>query len=97
MLDDQLAQILHKSIQPYQESGDKVMMLEPTLSERIYTRLLEYVHRCDAESIPAIILVARELRPLFEKLFKASIPNMHFLCTEEIPEDRQVVLNAKIG
>jgi flagellar biosynthesis protein FlhA len=97
MLDDGLAQILHKSIQPYQDGGEKVMMLEPTLSERIYTRLLEYVHRCEAESIPAVMLVARDLRPLFERLFKASIPNMHFLSTEEIPEDRQVILNAKIG
>jgi len=97
MLDDNLAQILHKSIQPSQEGGEKVMMLEPTLSERIYTKLLEYVQRCEIDSIPAIMLVTKELRPLFEKVFKGAIPSMHFLSTEEIPDDRQITLTAKIG
>lgn len=97
VLEDSLAQILHKSIQPTQEGGERIMLIEPTLSERIYTKLLEYVQRCDVESIPAVMLVARELRPLFEKLFKSSIPSMHFLSTEEIPEDRKITLTAKIG
>jgi flagellar biosynthesis protein FlhA len=97
VLEDDLAQILHKSIQPSQEVGEKVMMLEPGLTERIYTRILEYVRRCEVEAIPAVLLITRDLRPLFEKMFKASIPGMHFLSTEEIPEDRQITLIAKIG
>ncbi len=97
VLEDELAQILHKSIQPSQDIGEKVMMLEPSLTERIYTRMLEYVRKCEVESIPAVMLITRELRPLFEKLFKASIPNVHFLSAEEIPEDRQIILIAKIG
>lgn len=97
VLEDDLAQILHKSIQPSQELGEKVMMLEPSLTERIYTRMLEYVRKCEIESMPAVILLARDLRPLFEKLFKASIPGLHFLSTEEVPEDRQITFIAKIG
>lgn len=97
VLDDNLAQILHKSIQGNQESGERVMMLEPSLSERIYSKLLEYVQRCEAESMPAVLLVVKELRPMFERLFKATIPSIHFISTEEIPEDRQITLTDRIG
>lgn len=97
VLDDNLAQILHKSVQANQENGERTMMLEPGLSERIYSRLLEYVHKCEVESTPAILLIVRELRPVFERLFKATIPNMHFISTDEIPDDRQIALNEKIA
>lgn len=97
VLEDELAQILHRSIQPNQESGEKIMVIEPTLSERIYTKLLEYLQRCEMESIPAVLLVAKELRPLFEKLYKSGIPSMHFLSTDEVPDDKQITFMAKIG
>ncbi|MHB1948800.1 MAG: flagellar biosynthesis protein FlhA [Gammaproteobacteria bacterium] len=97
VLDNDLAQILHKSIQQGQESGEKTMVLEPSLTERLYTKLLEYVHKCEVESIPAIMLVTNELRGLVEKLIKPSIPNMHFLAHNEIPDDRQLNIIAKIG
>lgn len=97
VFDKELAQILHKSIQQNQETGEKMINLEPTLSERIYTKLLEYVQRCESESLPPILLVASELRALVEKLFKPSIPNMHILSHEEIPENRQLTMLAKIG
>ena len=97
VLDDNLAQILHKSIQGNNENGGRAMMLEPSLSERIYSRLLEYVQKCEAESNPAVLMVVKELRPIFERLFKNTIPSMHFVSTDEIPEDRQIMLTEKIG
>lgn len=97
VFDNDLAQILHKSIQQGHESGEKMMVIEPSLTERIYTKLLEYVHKCEVESLPAIMLVNNELRGLVEKLFKPSIPNMHFLAHNEIPDDRQLNIVAKIG
>ncbi len=97
VLDDNLAQILHKSLQGHQETGEKTMMLEPSLSERIYAKLLEYVQKCEVESLPAVLLVVRELRPMFEKLFKGTIPSMHFISTDEVPEDRQITLIDRIG
>ena len=96
-LDNDLAQILHKSIQQNQEAGEKMIVIEPTLTERIYTKLLEYVRKCEIESIPAIMLVSTELRGLLEKLFKSGIPNIHFLTHSEIPDDRQLSIIAKIG
>jgi flagellar biosynthesis protein FlhA len=97
VLDSDLAQILHKSIQQTQETSDKMVVLEPSLTERIYTKLLEYVRTCEIESLPAIILVTSELRSLLEKLFKPGIPNMHFLSHNEIPDDRRLSVVAKIG
>lgn len=97
VLDQDLAQILHKSIQQKHEIGDKMMVLEPSLTERIYSKLLEYVRKCEIESIPAIMLASNELRALLEKLFKPGIPNMHFLAHNEIPDDRQLSIIAKIG
>ncbi|MDR3476542.1 MAG: flagellar biosynthesis protein FlhA [Gammaproteobacteria bacterium] len=97
VLDNDLAQILHKSIQQNQEAGDKLVVLEPSLTERIYTKLLEYVRTCEVESMPAIILVTSELRSLLEKLFKPGIPNMHFLSHNEIPDDRRLSVVARIG
>lgn len=97
VLDNDLAQILHKSIQQNQEVGEKMVVLEPTLTERIYSKLLEYVRRCEIDSIPAIILATSEMRGLLEKLFKPGIPNMHFLAHTEIPDDRQLSVIARIG
>lgn len=97
VLDNDLAQILHKSIQQNHEAGDRMVVLEPTLTERIYSRLLEYVQKCEIDSVPAIMLVTGELRGLLEKLFKPGIPNIHFLSHNEIPDDRHLNIIAKIG
>lgn len=97
VLDNDLAQILHKSIQQNHEAGEKMIVLEPTLTERIYTRLLEYVRKCEIDAIPAIILASNDIRGLLEKLFKPVIPNLHFLANSEIPDDRQLSVIAKIG
>ncbi len=98
VFDNELAQILHKSIQQAQDgTGERMVVLEPSLTERIYVRLLEYVRQCELESMPSIVLVTRELRGMLEKLFKPGIPSMHFLSHNEIPDDRQLNVIAKIG
>lgn len=97
VIDNELAQILHKSIQHNQESGEKLVVLEPSLTEKLYTKMLEYVRKCEMDSVPSIILASNELRGLLEKLFKPSIPTMHFLAHNEIPDDRQLSIVAKIG
>ncbi len=93
----ELAQILHKSIQQKQEMGERMIVLEPTLTERIYSKLLEYVHKCEVDAMPAIMLVADEMRGLLEKLFSPGIPTLHFLSHNEVPDDRQLNVLAKIG
>ncbi len=97
VLDNDLAQILHKSIQQNHEAGERLVVLEPSMTEKLYTKLLEYVRRCELDSTPSIVLVASELRGMLEKLFKPTIPNMHFLAHNEIPDDKQLSVVAKIG
>ncbi len=97
VLDNDLAQILHKSIQQAPEIGERSVVIEPSLTERIYSRMLEYVQKCEIDSLPAIMLVNTELRGLLERLFKPGIPNIHFISHSEIPEDRQLNVVAKIG
>jgi flagellar biosynthesis protein FlhA len=97
VLDNDLAQILHKSIQQHHDGNEKIVVLEPTLTEKLYTKMLEYVCKCEMESMPSIMLVTNELRGLLEKLFKPGIPTMHFLAHSEIPDDRQLNVIAKIG
>ena len=97
ILDADLAQILHKSIQQNHELGEKMVVLEPSLTERIYSKLLEYVRKCEIDSIPAIMLASSDLRGLLEKLFKPGVPSIHFLSHNEIPDDRQLSVVAKIG
>lgn len=97
VVDQELAQLLHKSMQGENQAGERGMALEPTLSEKIYARLLEYIRRCELESIPAILLSSTDLRAWLEKTFKANLPNLHFISHNEIPENRKVSIIAKIG
>ncbi len=97
VIDHDLEQILQKSIQVNQSAGEKMVVLEPALTQKIYTSLLEYVHKCSVASLPVILLLSAELRHFIERLFKPTIPNMHFLSFAEIPEDKQIKIMEKIG
>lgn len=97
VIDNDLAQILQKSIQVNQAAGEKMVVLEPSLTEKIYTCLLEYVQACNLKSLPVILLLTNDLRHLLERLFRPNIPNMHFLSYSEIPEDKQIKIIERIG
>jgi flagellar biosynthesis protein FlhA len=97
VIDNDLAQILLKSIQVTQGGDEKMVVLEPTLTDKIYTKLLEYVRTCNLQSLPIILLVSNELRHFLERLFKPSIPHMHFLSFAEVPEDKQIKIVERIG
>jgi flagellar biosynthesis protein FlhA len=97
VIDHDLDQMLQKSIQVNQGINEKIIVLEPSLSNKIYTSLLEYVQKCSLNSRPIILLLSVELRQLLERLFKPGIPNMHFLSFAEIPEDKQIKIIEKIG
>jgi flagellar biosynthesis protein FlhA len=97
VIDHDLAQILLKSIQLNQNGNEKMVVLEPSLMEKICSKLLEFVQSCHVNSLPAILLVSNELRYLMERLFKPNIPTMHFLSFAEVPEEKQIKIIEKIG
>lgn len=97
VLDSELTQILMKSVQINQSLNEKMVVLEPGLTDRLYQRFLEYVRKCEMESLPGIVLVHEELRTVLERLFKASMPTLHFLAFSEIPENKQIKVVDNIG
>ncbi len=97
VLDNELTQVLLKSVQVNQALSEKMIVLEPGLTDKMFNRLLEYVKKCETDALPGIVLVHDDLRAVMERLFKASTPNLHFLAFAEIPENKQVNIVDKIG
>lgn len=98
ILDHELAQILHKSIQKENSGNErKVLNIEPGLAEKLITRLLEYIQQCDVQAKPSILMVSPDLRPLLEKLMRPNLPTLHILSHQEIPDSKRVNIIAKVG
>lgn len=97
ILDNELTEILMKSLQLNQSLNEKMIILEPSLMDKIYNRLLEYIKKCDIENLPIIVLVHDDLRAVIERLFKTNTPNLHFIAFAEIPEDKQIKIIDRIG
>lgn len=97
VIDSDLGQILLKSVQTNQSVNEKIIVIEPSLTEKLYNRFLEYVRTCEIKSIPTILLLNNELRTVLERLFKPSLPNLNFLSFSEVPEDKQIKIIERIG
>jgi flagellar biosynthesis protein FlhA len=97
VIDHDLVQVLLKSIQTNQNVNEKMIVIEPSLTEKLFNSLLEYVRKCELQSIPTILLLSHELRTVLERVFKPSIPNLHFLSYSEVPEEKQIKIIERIG
>lgn len=97
VIDHDLVQVLLKSIQTNQSVNEKMIVIEPSLTEKLFNSLLEYVRKCEIQSIPTILLLSHELRTVLERIFKPSIPSLHFLSYSEVPEEKQIKIIERIG
>lgn len=97
VIDHDLVQVLLKSIQTNQSVSEKMIVIEPSLTEKLFNSLLEYVRKCELQSIPTVLLLSHELRTVLERVFKPSIPNLHFLSYSEVPEEKQIKIIERIG
>ncbi|MEA2080873.1 MAG: flagellar biosynthesis protein FlhA [Pseudomonadota bacterium] len=93
-LDPSLEQILQTSIQAVSEGGAGI---EPGLAERMHRSLAESVQRQEAAGQAGILLVTPPIRPWLAKLVRHSIPGLHVLTYNEIPDNRQIKVVANIG
>jgi len=93
-LDPSLEQILQTSIQAVSEGGAGI---EPGLAERMHRSLVESVRRQEAAGQAAILLVTPPIRPWLAKLVRHSIPGLHVLAYNEIPDNKQIKVVANIG
>ena len=92
-LDPSLEQILQQTVQ----SGSEGAGIEPGLAQRIYNSLADNVKSVEASGGPAVLLVSGLVRPLMARFVKNSVPNLHVLSFNEIPEEKQIRIIANVG
>jgi flagellar biosynthesis protein FlhA len=93
-LDPELERILQQSLQTATEGGAG---LEPGLAEQMLKSLEENVQQIEMEGKPAILLVSSFVRPWLSRFVRHSIPGLHVLAYNEIPQDKQIRVISTIG
>jgi flagellar biosynthesis protein FlhA len=93
-LEPDLEQLLQNSMAA---GGAANPALEPGLAERLAARLAESAQRQEAAGEPSVLMVAPPLRATLARFARASVPGMHVLAWNEIPDNRRVRLVAAVG
>ncbi len=71
--------------------------LEPGLAERLQQHVAEAVRLQESTGEPAVLLVPPQLRPTLARFVRSSLPNLHVLAWNEIPDNRKVRLVSAVG
>jgi flagellar biosynthesis protein FlhA len=71
--------------------------LEPGLAERLQQRVAESARRQEGSGEPAVLLVPPQLRHTLARFMRSSLPNLHVLAWNEIPDNRKVRLVTAVG
>ncbi len=93
-LEPSLEQILHQTLQGGAESAGG---LEPRLAENLHKSLIEETQRQEAAGRPAVLLVSQAVRTLLARFVRHSIPGLHVLAFNEIPDNKQVKIMGTVG
>lgn len=93
-LDPSLEQILHQTLQSGAEATGG---LEPGLAENLHQSLIEETQRQEAAGRTAVLLVSQAIRTLIARFVRHSIPTLHVLAFNEIPDNKQVKIMATVG
>ncbi len=93
-LEPSLEQILHQTLQGGAEGAGG---LEPGLAENLHKSLIEETQRQEAAGRPAVLLVSQAVRTLLAHFVRHSIPGLHVLAFNEIPDNKQVKIMATVG
>jgi flagellar biosynthesis protein FlhA len=91
-LEPDLEQLLQSSL-----NGAATAALEPGLAERLQGRLADSAQRQEAAGEPTVLMVAPALRSALARFTRASLPGLHVLAWNEIPDNRRVRLVAAVG
>lgn len=93
-LDPALEQILLNTIQGAQDGGAG---FEPGLAEQLHRALAEKANQQEMNGQPAVLLVAPPIRGWLARLVRHSIPNLHVLSYNEVPDNKQIKVVATVG
>ncbi|WP_341939252.1 flagellar biosynthesis protein FlhA [Marinimicrobium sp. C2-29] len=97
-LDPELEQLLLNTVQQAQKSGaDDSAFIEPSLAERFQKSLIEAAQKQEVAGKPLILLVAAPLRSMLARFARNSVPDMNVLAYTEVPENKQISIEASVG
>jgi flagellar biosynthesis protein FlhA len=93
-----MEQLLLKSLQQAQQMGNSDdIVLEPGLAERLQTALRDAAQKQEMAGKPAVLLVSAPLRSVLAKFARYINGEISVLAFTEIPDDKQVTIEASIG
>jgi len=93
-LDPTLEQLLLQNIQGSESGGAGI---EPGLAETLFSSLKDNAQQLEISGQPAVLLVAPVLRAWLTRMVRHSIPGLHVLAYNEVPDDKQIKVVATLG
>ncbi|ANJ66621.1 flagellar biosynthesis protein FlhA [Halothiobacillus diazotrophicus] len=96
-LDPQLEQLLLGSTQRGAEAGQSTPGIEPGLAERLHQSLRDAAEKQEQAGLPAILLVAPQIRSWLARMVRYSIRQLHVLSYNEVPDNKDIKVVASVG
>jgi len=97
-IDPSLEQLLLSTVQQAQKAGaDDSAFIEPGLAERLQESLINAAQRQEMAGKPLVLLVAAPLRMMMSRFVRHSLPDMRVLAYTEIPDNKQITIDASVG
>lgn len=93
-LEPSLEQILLQSLQGGSDGG---VGFEPGLAEQMHRALAERAQQQEMQGKPAVLLVAPPIRQWLSRLVRHSIPALHVLAYNEVPDNKQIKVISTVG
>ncbi len=97
-LDPSLEQLLLSTVQQAQKAGaDDGAFIEPSLTDRLQQSLAKAAQKQEMAGKPLVLLVAAPLRMMLSRFVRHSVPDMRVLAYNEIPDNKQITIDASVG
>ncbi len=97
-LDPGLEQLLLSTVQQAQKAGaDDGAFIEPGLADRLQQSMINAAQKQEMAGKPLVLLVAAPLRMMMSRFVRHSLPDMRVLAYTEIPDNKQITIDANVG
>jgi len=97
-IDPSLEQLLLSTVQQAQKAGaDDGAFIEPGLADRLQESLVSAAQKQEMAGKPLVLLVAAPLRMMMSRFVRHSLPDMRVLAYTEIPDNKQITIDANVG
>jgi flagellar biosynthesis protein FlhA len=97
-IDPGLEQLLLSTVQQAQKAGaEDGAFIEPGLADRLQESLVRAAQNQEMAGKPLVLLVAAPLRMMMSRFVRHSLPDMRVLAYTEIPDNKQITIDASVG